>query len=75
MFRGCLSEVSPTPLSYPVQMFGCGAVAQVVLSGGSHGTFLSVNFAFGFAVTLGLLVSGQISGKDILYCILNIDCI
>lgn len=45
-------------------MFGCGSVAQVVLSRGSHGTFLSVNLAFGLAVTLGVLVSGQISGED-----------
>ncbi|XP_034403120.1 aquaporin-3-like [Cyclopterus lumpus] len=45
-------------------MFGCGAVAQLVLSRGSHGTFLTVNLAFGFAATLGLLVSGQISGED-----------
>ncbi|CAL8277463.1 unnamed protein product [Merluccius merluccius] len=43
-------------------MFGCGAVAQVVLSGGSHGLFLTVNLAFGFAATLGILVSGQVSG-------------
>ncbi|KAJ8285472.1 hypothetical protein GJAV_G00027180 [Gymnothorax javanicus] len=43
-------------------MFGCGAVAQVVLSGGSHGQFLTVNFAFGFAATLGILVCGQVSG-------------
>ncbi|CAB1332633.1 unnamed protein product [Coregonus sp. 'balchen'] len=43
-------------------MFGCGAVAQLVLSGGSHGMFLTVNFAFGFAATLGILVSGQVSG-------------
>nr|BAH89253.1 aquaporin-3 [Anguilla japonica] len=43
-------------------MFGCGAVAQVVLSAGSHGMFLTVNFAFGFAATLGILVSGQVSG-------------
>ncbi|KAI4816214.1 hypothetical protein KUCAC02_008549 [Chaenocephalus aceratus] len=43
-------------------MFGCGSVAQAVLSGGSHGSFLTVNFAFGFAATLGILVSGQISG-------------
>ncbi len=34
-------------------MFGCGAVAQMVLSGESHGRFLSVNLAFGFAATLG----------------------
>lgn len=43
-------------------MFGCGAVAQRVLSGGSHGLFLTVNFAFGFAAMLGILVCGQISG-------------
>lgn len=43
-------------------MFGCGAVAQVVLSGGSHGRFLTINLAFGFAATLGILVCGQVSG-------------
>lgn len=44
-------------------MFGCGAVAQLILSGGSHGMFLTVNFAFGFAATLGILVCGQVSGN------------
>lgn len=48
-----------------LQMFGCGAVAQLVLSGGSHGMFLTVNFAFGFAATLGILVCGQVSGKHL----------
>ncbi|XP_026199574.1 aquaporin-3a [Anabas testudineus] len=43
-------------------MFGCGAVAQLVLSNGSHGLFLTVNLAFGFAATLGILVCGQVSG-------------
>ncbi|KAA8592910.1 aquaporin-3a [Etheostoma spectabile] len=43
-------------------MFGCGAVAQQVLSDGSHGMFLTVNFAFGFAAILGILVCGQVSG-------------
>lgn len=43
-------------------MFGCGAVAQVKLSEGSHGQFLTVNLAFGFAATLGILVCGQVSG-------------
>lgn len=45
-------------------MFGCGAVAQSVLSGGTHGRFLSVNFAFGFAAMLGILICGQVSGKQ-----------
>ncbi|XP_076842452.1 aquaporin-3b [Brachyhypopomus gauderio] len=43
-------------------MFGCGALAQVVLSEGSHGMFLTVNFAFGFGAMLGILVCGQVSG-------------
>ncbi|KAJ3605413.1 hypothetical protein NHX12_027460 [Muraenolepis orangiensis] len=40
-------------------MFGCGAVAQMALSRGTHSTFLTVNLAFGFAM-LGILVSGQV---------------
>lgn len=52
-------------LSLSLQMFGCGSVAQLVLSGGSHGMFITVNFAFGFAATLGILVCGQVSGTHI----------
>lgn len=50
--------------SFLAQMFGCGSVAQVVLSRGTHGGFLTINLAFGFAVTLAILVAGQVSGKD-----------
>ncbi|XP_020652080.2 aquaporin-3 [Pogona vitticeps] len=46
-------------------MFGCGSVAQIVLSRGSHGRFLTVNLAFGFAVTLGILIAGQVSGAHL----------
>ncbi|XP_056445159.1 aquaporin-3-like isoform X1 [Gadus chalcogrammus] len=42
--------------------FGCGSVAQMLLSRGSHGRFLSVNLAFGVATTLGILISRQVSG-------------
>nr|XP_046231194.1 aquaporin-3-like [Scatophagus argus] len=59
LLRQALAECLGTLI---LVMFGCGAVAQLVLSGGSHGTFLTVNFAFGFAATLGILVSGQVSG-------------
>ncbi|KAG7498187.1 aquaporin-3-like [Solea senegalensis] len=59
LLRQALAECLGTLI---LVMFGCGAVAQMVLSKGTHGTFLSVNLAFGFAVTLGILVSGQISG-------------
>lgn len=58
-----LGSTTPTPTPLFIQMFGCGAVAQLVLSEGSHGMFLTVNFAFGFAATLGILVCGQVSGK------------
>ncbi|PKU39088.1 aquaporin-3 [Limosa lapponica baueri] len=44
------------------ELFGCGSVAQIVLSRGTHGGFLTVNLAFGFAVMLGILISGQVSG-------------
>lgn len=46
-------------------MFGCGSVAQVVLSRGTHGGFLTINLAFGFAVTLAILVAGQVSGAHL----------
>ncbi|XP_061912822.1 aquaporin-3-like [Entelurus aequoreus] len=43
-------------------MFSCAAGAQWMLSRGSHGTFLSVNFAVGGGAALGVLVSGPVSG-------------
>ncbi|XP_060790984.1 aquaporin-3b [Neoarius graeffei] len=59
LMRQALAECLGTLI---LVMFGCGAVAQLVLSEGSHGIFLTVNFAFGFAATLGILVCGQVSG-------------
>ncbi|XP_060746632.1 aquaporin-3b [Tachysurus vachellii] len=59
LIRQALAECLGTLI---LVMFGCGAVAQLVLSEGSHGMFLTVNFAFGFAATLGILVCGQVSG-------------
>ncbi|XP_010903750.2 aquaporin-3 [Esox lucius] len=59
LLRQALAECLGTLI---LVMFGCGALAQLVLSRGSHGRFLTVNFAFGFAATLGILVCGQISG-------------
>uniref|UniRef100_A0A3Q1EE82 Aquaporin 3b n=1 Tax=Acanthochromis polyacanthus TaxID=80966 RepID=A0A3Q1EE82_9TELE len=59
LLRQALAECLGTLI---LVMFGCCSVVQMVLSEGSHGTFLSVNLAFGFAVTLAILVSGQISG-------------
>lgn len=59
LLRQALAECLGTLI---LVMFGCGAVAQLVLSGGSHGLFITVNFAFGFGATLGILVCGQVSG-------------
>ncbi|XP_023673752.1 aquaporin-3-like [Paramormyrops kingsleyae] len=59
LIRQALAECLGTLI---LVMFGCGSVAQLVLSNGSHGLFLTVNFAFGFAATLGILVCGQVSG-------------
>ncbi|XP_069603630.1 aquaporin-3 [Ranitomeya imitator] len=59
LLRQALSECLGTLI---LVMFGCGSVAQVVLSKGSHGQFLTVNLAFGFAVMLGILIAGQVSG-------------
>nr|XP_040051653.1 aquaporin-3-like [Gasterosteus aculeatus aculeatus] len=59
LLRQALAECLGTLI---LVMFGCGSVAQLVLSGGSHGMFITVNFAFGFAATLGILVCGQVSG-------------
>uniref|UniRef100_A0A8C2D2I9 Aquaporin-3 n=2 Tax=Cyprinus carpio TaxID=7962 RepID=A0A8C2D2I9_CYPCA len=62
LIRQALAECLGTLI---LVMFGCGSVAQLILSRGSHGMFLTVNFAFGFAATLGILVCGQVSGGHI----------
>ncbi|XP_040818822.1 aquaporin-3 isoform X2 [Ochotona curzoniae] len=62
LLRQALAECLGTLI---LVMFGCGSVAQVVLSRGTHGGFLTINLAFGFAVTLGVLVAGQVSGAHL----------
>src|ERR1044071_6709203 len=46
-------------------VFGSAVVAQVVLSGGSHGSYLSINLAWGLAVTMGVYVSAGVSGAHL----------
>ncbi|XP_072108441.1 aquaporin-3-like isoform X1 [Mobula birostris] len=60
--RQCLAECLGTLI---LVLFGCGALAQVTLSRGTHGQFLTVNFAFGFSVMLGVLIAGQVSGAHL----------
>jgi len=51
-------------LLFLFQAFGVGSVAQKVLSRGEFGTFFSINFSWGIAVTLGCYWAGGISGKE-----------
>lgn len=46
-------------------VFGVGVVAQVVLSQQTAGTFLSINLAWGLAVTMAVYVAGGVSGAHI----------
>jgi MIP family channel proteins len=46
-------------------MIGSGVVAQVVLSGGSAGNYLSINLAWGIAVTMAVYVAGGVSGAHL----------
>lgn len=47
-------------------VFGAGVVAQVVLSGGeTHGGYISINIAWGIAVTMGVYVAGTVSGGQL----------
>ena len=43
-------------------VFGCGAVAQVLLSGHANGEYLSINLGWAIGVTLGVYVAGGVSG-------------
>lgn len=46
-------------------VFGVGVVAQVVLSGQTAGTYLSINLAWGLGVAMGCYVAGGVSGAHL----------
>lgn len=46
-------------------VFGVGVVAQVVLSGGVNGSYLSINLCWGLAVAMGVYVAAGVSGAHI----------
>lgn len=46
-----------------LQCLGDAAVAQVVLSRETKGTFLTINLAFAFAIAFGVYICGGVSGK------------
>jgi MIP family channel proteins len=45
--------------------FGAGVVAQVILSNQQNGTYFSINFAWGLAVTMGIYVAGGVTGAHL----------
>jgi MIP family channel proteins len=45
--------------------FGTAVVAQVVLSGGANGGYLSINIAWGLAVAMAVYVAGGVSGAHL----------
>ena len=45
--------------------FGAAVVAQVVLGKNQNGEYLSINIAWGFAVTMGIYVAGGVSGAHL----------
>ncbi|QQS48379.1 MAG: MIP family channel protein [Acidobacteriota bacterium] len=62
LFRELLAEFLGT---FILLAFGAGVVAQVVLSGEKNGTYLSINLAWGFAVTMGIYVAGGVTGAHL----------
>lgn len=60
--REALAEFLGT---FILMIFGLGVVAQVVLGGGTHGEYLSINIGWGLAVVMGVYVSAGISGGHI----------
>jgi len=62
VFRELLAEFFGT---FILIIFGVGVVAQVVLSRSTAGTFLSINLAWGLAVTMGCYVSAGVTGAHL----------
>lgn len=60
--REALSEFLGT---FVLLLFGSAVVAQVVLSGNANGTYISINIAWGLAVTMAVYVSAGVSGAHL----------
>jgi MIP family channel proteins len=62
VFREMLAEFLGT---FVLIVFGVGVVAQTVLSKGANGTTLSINIAWGLAVTMGCYVCAGVTGAHL----------
>lgn len=66
MSRDTLREAAAEFLgTFILIVFGVGVVAQVVLSKQASGEYLSINFGWGLAVTMGAYVAGGVSGAHL----------
>jgi MIP family channel proteins len=66
MLKGTVREVAAEFLgTFILLVFGAGVVAQVVLSGHQNGDYLSINLAWGLAVTMAIYVAGGVSGAHL----------
>ena len=66
MLQGTAREVAAEFLgTFVLIVFGAGVVAQVVLSSGTAGGYLSINLGWGLAVTMGVYAAGGVSGGHI----------
>src|SRR5262245_65788465 len=62
LLREALAEFLGT---FILIVFGVGVVAQVVLSRQTAGSYLSINLAWGLAVTMGCYVSAGVTGAHL----------
>ncbi len=62
LFRLAWAEFLGT---FVLMTFGLGSVAQAKLGGAAYGSFLTINFAWGVAVVMGICVSGAVSGAHL----------
>ena len=66
MLNGTAREAAAEFLgTFVLIVFGSAVVAQVVLGGGGNGTYLSINIAWGLAVTMGVYASAGVSGAHL----------
>jgi len=66
MLKGTAREALAEFLgTFVLIVFGTAVVAQVVLSGNANGTYISINIAWGLAVTMAIYVSAGVSGAHL----------
>jgi len=66
MLRPAAREMAAEFLgTFVLIVFGCAAVAQVLLSGHANGEYLSINLGWALGVTMGVYVAGGVSGAHL----------